>query len=41
MNFDYLGVIHAVFPQAHIIYMRRNPIDTCLSCYFQPFLPAA
>ena len=38
MNFDYLGVIHAVFPQAHIIYMRRNPIDTCLSCYFQPFL---
>jgi hypothetical protein len=36
-NCDYLGVIHSVFPNARIIYMRRDPIDTCLSCYFQPF----
>jgi tetratricopeptide (TPR) repeat protein len=36
-NSDYLGVIHSVFPKAHIIYMRRDPIDTCLSCYFQGF----
>jgi len=20
-----------------VIYMQRDPIDTCLSCYFQPF----
>jgi tetratricopeptide (TPR) repeat protein len=37
LNSDYLGVIHSVFPQARFIYMRRDPIDTCLSCYFQPF----
>jgi tetratricopeptide (TPR) repeat protein len=36
-NSDYLGVIHTVFPQARILYVRRSPIDTCLSCYFQHF----
>jgi tetratricopeptide (TPR) repeat protein len=36
-NCDYLGVIHSIFPNARIIYMRRDPIDTCLSCYFQQF----
>jgi len=40
VNSDYLGMIHSVFPQARIIYMRRDPIDTCLSCYFQPFTQA-
>jgi tetratricopeptide (TPR) repeat protein len=40
INSDYLGVIHSVFPNARIIYMRRDPIDTCLSCYFQPFSAA-
>jgi tetratricopeptide (TPR) repeat protein len=37
VNSDYLGLIHLVFPRARMIYLRRNPIDTCLSCYFQPF----
>ena len=36
-NSDYLGVIHCVFPNARIIYVQRDPLDTCLSCYFQPF----
>ncbi|HSY27540.1 MAG TPA: sulfotransferase, partial [Burkholderiaceae bacterium] len=36
-NFLYLGLIHAAFPNARIIHMRRNPIDTCLSIYFQHF----
>jgi tetratricopeptide (TPR) repeat protein len=36
-NFLFLGLIHAAFPQARIIHMRRNPIDTCLSIYFQHF----
>jgi tetratricopeptide (TPR) repeat protein len=36
-NSDYLGPIHSVFPNARIIYVRRDPVDTCLSCYFQPF----
>ena len=40
VNSDYLGLIHSVFPQARVIYVRRNPIDTCLSCYFQQFSTA-
>jgi tetratricopeptide (TPR) repeat protein len=38
VNSDYLGVFHSIFPNARIIYMQRNPIDTCLSCYFQKFV---
>jgi tetratricopeptide (TPR) repeat protein len=37
INTDYLGVIHSVLPNARIIYMQRDPIDTCLSCYQQKF----
>jgi tetratricopeptide (TPR) repeat protein len=36
-NFLNLGLIHTVFPAARIIHMRRHPIDTCLSIYFQTF----
>jgi len=36
-NFLCLGLIHAALPNARIIHMRRNPIDTCLSVYFQHF----
>lgn len=36
-NCDHLGLLHSVFPKARVIYMRRDPIDTCLSCYFQNF----
>ncbi len=36
-NFLYAGLIHAVFPQARIIHMLRDPLDTCLSIYFQNF----
>jgi hypothetical protein len=39
-NVYYLGAIHSVFPKARIIHMRRDPIDTCLSCFFQDFPPA-
>jgi tetratricopeptide (TPR) repeat protein len=37
VNSDYLGVIHTIFPNARIIYMKRDPRDICLSCYFQNF----
>jgi hypothetical protein len=37
LNFMNLGLIHAAFPQAKIIHLRRDPIDTCLSIYFQYF----
>jgi tetratricopeptide (TPR) repeat protein len=36
-NFMYAGLIHAAFPRARIIHMRRHPFDTCLSIYFQNF----
>jgi tetratricopeptide (TPR) repeat protein len=36
-NFKYLGLIHAAFPKARILHIRRHPIDTCLSIYFQNF----
>ncbi len=39
VNADYLGLIHSVFPNARIIHLRRDPIDSCLSCYFQQFSP--
>jgi Flp pilus assembly protein TadD len=41
VNSDYLGLIYSVFPNARVIYMRRDPVDTCLSCYFQQFLMGA
>jgi Flp pilus assembly protein TadD len=37
VNSDYLGIIYSVFPNARVIYMQRDPVDTCLSCYFQHF----
>jgi tetratricopeptide (TPR) repeat protein len=40
VNSHFLGIIYSVFPNARVIYMQRNPIDTCLSCYFQRFLTA-
>ena len=36
-NFAHLGMIHAALSNARFIHMRRNPIDTCLSIYFQNF----
>jgi tetratricopeptide (TPR) repeat protein len=38
-NADLLGPIHAVFPHARMIYVRRHAIDTCLSCYFHQLPP--
>jgi len=40
-NTDHLGLIHQVLPRARIIYVQRDPIDTCLSCYFQDFANVA
>ena len=32
-NFVFAGLIHLALPQARIIHVRRDPLDTCLSCY--------
>lgn len=36
-NFFYIGLIKQLFPESKIVHCRRNPIDTCLSIYFQSF----
>ena len=36
-NFLYLGLIRMCLPNARIIHMRRDPIDTCLSCFTTSF----
>ncbi len=36
-NFIAIGLIHALFPSAKIIHVKRNAIDTCLSCYTKLF----
>lgn len=37
INYQNLGFIHAVFPNAKLIHVKRHPIDACLSIYFQNF----
>ncbi|MGH8672602.1 MAG: tetratricopeptide repeat-containing sulfotransferase family protein [Burkholderiales bacterium] len=39
-NVLHLGMIALLFPRAKIIFCRRDPRDTCLSCYFQRFTHA-
>jgi tetratricopeptide (TPR) repeat protein len=36
-NFLLLGAIARVFPRARVIHCCRDPLDVCLSCYFQNF----
>ncbi len=36
-NFLYIGYIRLLFPDATVIHCRRNPVDTCLSMFFQSF----
>lgn len=36
-NIFELGLIAALFPGARVILARRDPRDTCLSCFFQRF----
>jgi len=36
-NFRHLGLISLLFPGAAVIHCTRDPLDTCLSIYFQSF----
>lgn len=36
-NYMYIGFMACILPKAKIIHCRRNPVDTCLSCYKQNF----
>jgi tetratricopeptide (TPR) repeat protein len=33
LNFIFVGLIHLALPNARIIHIRRDPLDTCVSCY--------
>jgi Tfp pilus assembly protein PilF len=32
-NFLHTGLIHVAFPNSKIIHIKRNPLDTCVSCF--------
>jgi len=36
-NFNCLGLIHLMLPQAKIVHIKRNPVDTCLSNFTKLF----
>ena len=36
-NFLHLGLVALLFPEARVIHCRRDPVDTCLSVFFQNF----
>jgi tetratricopeptide (TPR) repeat protein len=36
-NFRFAGLIHLALPNARIIHTRRDPVDTCLSCFSKYF----
>jgi len=36
-NFKLLGLAELALPEARVVWCRRDPADTCLSCYMQPF----
>lgn len=36
-NFEYIGLVALLFPNARIIHSRRGAIDNCLSCFFTRF----
>jgi len=38
-NFGHLGVAAAILPGVRVIHVRRDPMDTCLSCYVNQFAP--
>lgn len=39
-NFHHIGLIRLALPRAKIIHTRRDPVDTCFSCFGQTFTAA-
>ncbi|ULU25352.1 tetratricopeptide repeat-containing sulfotransferase family protein [Dyella terrae] len=35
-NWIYIGAIRAMLPEARVVVCRRDPLETCFSCYRQP-----
>ena len=43
LNHEHLGLVQGLFPRARVIHTRRDPLDTCVSCFchrFPPGVPA-
>ena len=40
-NYHYLGFIAKAFPDARIIYLKRNPMDACFAMFKQSFFKFA
>ncbi|MCA9295026.1 MAG: sulfotransferase, partial [Phycisphaerales bacterium] len=38
-NFQHLGIMSVLFPNARILHTKRHPMDTGLSCYKHPLIP--
>jgi len=36
-NFRYAGLIHLALPNSRIVHVRRDAVDTCVSCFSQNF----
>lgn len=36
-NMSFVGLIHLMLPNARIVHVRRDPVDTCFSCYSKLF----
>jgi len=36
-NYEMLGLIALLFPNARVVHCRRDPMDTCVSCFMQNF----
>jgi len=39
-NFAFLGAASLMLPKARVVHTLRDPVDTCLSCYFNRFAGA-
>jgi Flp pilus assembly protein TadD len=37
-NFELIGLLCLMFPEAKFVHCKRDPVDTCLSCYRRLFL---
>jgi tetratricopeptide (TPR) repeat protein len=40
LNFIFLPLVNQLLPEAKVIHCRRDPLDTCLSCYMTNFATA-
>ena len=37
-NFQHIGLIHLMFPNARIVHAMRDPMDSCFSCFSRLFI---